>query len=62
MELKTLTMGELKSILERKGVFVSSSIGEVRNFIRAKFPGVSREEEESLIKNNVFQCEFVKRW
>lgn len=62
MGLKILTASELKSMLERKGVFMGSSIEEVRNFIRTKFPGLSYGEEESLIKNNVFQCELAGRW
>lgn len=53
--LEALTM-----ILGRNGIYASTDIKKVKSFIRTKFPGLSLEEEESLIKNNVFHVNLLK--
>ena len=47
---KMISIGAMKKILERKGVYLAESLEELRVMVTAKFPGLSDGEVNEVIE------------
>lgn len=58
MDIKSITVEELKKELVCRGCYVTKQLGDLTNFIRKRYPGLTSKEMACLIKSNVFCCKF----
>lgn len=45
-----IDIGAMKTILDRKGIYLAESLEELRAMVTAKFPGLSGGEVNEMIK------------
>lgn len=56
MGIKVMTVEELKEKLMQIGCYMADNIEELTSFIRKRYPGLTNEEVDDLIKNKVLCC------
>ncbi len=56
MGIKIMTVEEFEEKLMHIGCYLTDDIKELVSFLRKRYPGLTSEEIDELIKNNVFCC------